>query len=125
MTVSGTFTVTGLYNFGGSDSTIEIAADGSSCSGRGGFGDIAAGTSVTVYDAAGTIVGTTPLGQGNGERMWSDDVEHDPDLYYGPCTLPFSVQVPDSPFYQVEVSYRGKSTVQRADAASVALTLGS
>jgi len=125
--LAGTFTVVGFYQQGQVTATVQIAPDGSSCGGINGYGDVGEGTTVTVYDAAGTIVGTTTLGAGTGERRYTDEESRVayPDLYYGPCALPFALTVPDSEFYQVEVSHRGRTTVQRADAGSVAMQLGS
>ncbi|MHA6793506.1 hypothetical protein ACVGVM_08310 [Pseudonocardia bannensis] len=86
----------------------------SGCEGSGGYSDITLGTSVTVYDASGTVVGTGHLGRGSAAE--------------GGCTFPITVlNVPGgSSFYQVEVSHRGRITVQAADARAglVGVTLG-
>jgi hypothetical protein len=85
------------------------------CHGSGGYSDIDTGTSVTVYDAGGTVVATGSLGQGRSSAL-------------GGCTFPISVRsVPEgSAFYQVEVSHRGKITYQAADAQAggVSVSLG-
>lgn len=82
------------------------------CQGVGGFDDMGAGTSVTVYDASGTIVGSGGLVFG---------IRHGDT-----CEWDFGINdLPDVPFYQVEVSHRGKITVANADLGQVALTLGS
>ncbi|MDB4873284.1 MAG: hypothetical protein JWL97_4288 [Gemmatimonadales bacterium] len=81
------------------------------CEGIGGYNDMALGTSVTVYDGSGKIVGVSSLviGVRHGQHCeWAFGV---PDL-------------PDVPFYQVEVSHRGKVAVEKADLGAVALTLG-
>lgn len=75
------------------------------CSGYRGYRDIVKGASVTVYDAAGTIVATGSLGRGSSPDMVG-------------CTFPFTVaDVPgDSDFYQVELASRGRVTVSAEDA---------
>lgn len=88
--------------------------DGTSCRGTGGYDDIAEGTSVTVYDAAGGVAATGSLGAST--------------YVAGICT--FKVAVPDVPkgekFYQVEVSHRGKIQLSReeAETGKLATTLG-
>lgn len=79
-----------------------------SCEGTDGYADITPGAAVTVYDAAGAVVGKDYLG--NGSSMSSTG--------YGACEFQFSVQsVPEgSKFYQVEISHRGKLTVSAEDA---------
>lgn len=81
---------------------------GTSCKGTGGYSDIGSGTSVTVYDAAGTVIGSDTLSNGRTSGA----------SLYGRCDFLFSVpNVPDgSNFYQVEISHRGKLTVAVADA---------
>jgi len=81
------------------------------CSGTGGYSDMTAGASVTVYDGSGTIVGSGALVFG---------VRHG-----STCEWDFGVNdLPDVPFYQVEVSHRGKITVANADLGNVAMSLG-
>jgi len=86
------------------------------CSGSGGYADITAGASVTVTDAAGTIVETSSLGPGT--------------VISGTCE--FSLDVPKVPegsaFYSVEVSHRGKvtySSEQLHRGGSIGMSLGS
>ena len=101
------------------DGTTVTVEDGT-CSTSNGYDDVNAGASVTVYNAEGTIVATGTLGTGTGHR------ETEAGGYYvGVCEFPFSIEVPDSPFYQVEVSHRGRSTVERSGMHDVSLTLGS
>jgi hypothetical protein len=81
------------------------------CEGVGGYSDMSAGVSVTVYDGGGKIVGVSAVGFGvrHGQRcVWAFGV---PDL-------------PDVSFYQVEVGHRGKVAVGKADLGAVSLTLG-
>lgn len=83
---------------------------------RGTFEDITDGATVTVYDAAGTVVAVGHLGK-----------EGDPAMQ-GRCMWPITVpNVPaTSAFYGVEVTHRGKVTVPatQAQAGDVHLTLG-
>lgn len=85
------------------------------CEGTGGFEDIALGTSVTVYDAAGTIIATDAL-------VLSE--------YDGAGSCTFDVSVSNVPagqdFYQVEISHRGKIqlSAEEAKAGQFAGTLG-
>lgn len=93
----------------------DVRSYGSGCGGTGGYSDIAEGASVTIYDDAGKIVGTGHLGNSTIIGGVS-------------CEFAFSVDVPDGkPFYQVEVTHRGKVTYSAADvkAGNVQLSLGS
>lgn len=121
MTLSGTMTVTSIHGSDTSGSSVEVDSDGT-CSVSGGYDDVNAGTAVTVYDKTGTIIATTSLGDGVGTATEQDS--EFPDIYIGSCALPFSVQVPISDFYQVEVSHRGRITVSKAEAGDVEATLG-
>lgn len=102
---------------------IVLDADGAfsmnpRCGGKDGYDDINRGASVTVYDAAGKVVAKGELGEGKFVGQKAND----------PCAFPFSVaNVPaGESFYQVEVSHRGKVTVEQkeAQAGGVSLTLG-
>lgn len=92
--------------------TANWGSDGSGgCEGKGGYSDMAEGANVTVYNATGAVVGSGYLlgGQPSGLN----------------CKWQFTVEsLPQSPFYQVEVSHRGKVTVQSGEVTSVSLTLG-
>jgi hypothetical protein len=87
------------------------------CRGYRGYDDIDHGASVTVYDAKGIVIATGSLGQG---ALMGGGAS---------CAFPIIVAaVPEgSDFYQVEVSHRGKISVQAADARAgrVAVSLGS
>lgn len=103
------------YDKGDNDPEFRIANWGvtgaGGCEGRGGYSDMTEGANVTVYDAAGRVIGAGALEA--GERLGST------------CRWAFSVPgVPVSPFYQVEVSHRGKATVQQGDVSDVELSLG-
>lgn len=82
-------------------------SSGQSCSGSGGYSDIAPGAQVTLTDGAGTIVGTTNLEQGNSLNTYT-------------CVFNFEfqgVELSDD-FYSVEVSHRGKITKSRSELQS-------
>lgn len=85
------------------------------CGGSGGYSDITTGTTVTVYNAAGTVLSQGALGTGRSD---------------GAGTCVFSLAAPNVPagekFYLVEVSHRGRIMVQpeAARAGKVALSLG-
>jgi len=117
--LTGSMTVVGVH--GGAQSNVTVV--GGTCTTARGFSDVAEGASVTVYDKTGTIVATGALGRGSGTMR--DQSAQFPDIYIGICTFPFSIQVPDSDFYQVEVTHRGRTTVARADMSGVRLSLGS
>lgn len=108
------FTLTGEFAL--TEGVTEITGDESACQGDDGYDDIQAGTSVTVYDAAGTTVATGSIGTPKFEATvrW--------------CV--FDVNVPDVPkgskFYSVEISHRGKVqlTAEEAEAGKFTSTLG-
>ena len=95
--------------------------DTGGCSGTGGYSDIGVGTNVVVRDATDTIIGTAPLTMdpAGPEPVASGNYQ---------CGYAFTVSVPDSAFYTVEVSHRGALTYSRADLESkswrVSLNLG-
>jgi len=80
-----------------------------------GYSDISAGAPVTVKDDAGKVLASTFLESG---------IDQGPE-----CLFTVTVQVPDSKFYQVEVSHRGVLTYTEtqlvADGWTASLTLGS
>ncbi|HEX3731415.1 MAG TPA: hypothetical protein VHU91_00595 [Mycobacteriales bacterium] len=87
------------------------------CIATKGYADIGEGSPITVYNAAGQIVGIGALGKGRTVDT------------AGSCLFPFGVAgIPsDSKFYQVEVSHRGKVTYSSGDVDQgkvVLLTLG-
>ncbi|MFJ7216485.1 hypothetical protein [Amycolatopsis sp. NPDC098790] len=88
----------------------------STCGGSGGYSDITTGTTVTVYNATGTVLSQGALGTGRPNGA-------------GSCV--FTLSAPNVPagekFYLVEVSHRGRIMVQPDDArnGTVALSLGS
>lgn len=112
----GTFTLRGTLTLTGGPQSVAFADGfavvdpGELCFGRGGYNDIGAGTPVTVYDEAGTVVAHGVLGVGEAVRL-------------GVCAFGFAVDVPvGSTFYQVEVSHRGRTTVEaRADVVELVL----
>lgn len=105
--IAGTFTIV--------DSTDGFS--GGSCRGTGGYSDLGAGTSVSVFDAADRLIAVGSLGHG---------ATADSATRSSRCTFPFVVvDVPDKPIYQIEVSHRGRVPFSRAEAAGVAMTIGS
>lgn len=107
-----TFTLRGTMTLTSTASFQVGTVDSWACTGDApGYGDIAPGTAVTVYDASGRIVGTGSLGAGR----FTESPETSTNLR---CRFPVSVPgVPGgSKFYQVEISHRGKITVSAADA---------
>lgn len=81
------------------------------CEGIGGYDDMAEGVTVAVFDAASKVIEVGRLNQGlrvGGQCMWAFEVPG----------------VPDLPFYQVEVSHRGRVPIQRTDIGTVSLRLG-
>ncbi|MBL1287261.1 hypothetical protein JKV81_10455 [Streptomyces sp. For3] len=100
----GTFTLEGEFTL--ADGAISDGIGG--CEGSGGYTDIGIGTSVTVYDAAGSVIATSAL-------LLSEF-----DATAGSCTYDVAVEdVPaDEDFYQVEISHRGKLQLSADEAKS-------
>lgn len=85
--------------------------EGDTCSGSGGYDDIATQAQVTVFDASSTIIGTGRLSSGKMQN--------------GYCRFPFTVaKVKESDAYQIEVGRegRGKLRYSQSDAQKVAYT---
>lgn len=118
-TVSGTMRHMGFNVDDTEGSTVYVRADDTTCELMGGFSDVNEGASVTVYDADGAIVGNARLGA--GKTIYRED--NGPRNYIAQCAFAFTVDVPSSPFFQVEVSHRGKVTVTAEEAGAVDLTL--
>ncbi len=116
-TIVGTFTVSDT-----GDSTLGLApsvgGSDSDCYGTGGYSDIRSGLSVTVKDGQGQILATSSLGPGSGTISG----------IVGVCVFKFSIVVPDTGFYSVEVGHRGSIDYSRTQLASktwhVDLSLG-
>ncbi|MFF1868705.1 hypothetical protein [Kitasatospora herbaricolor] len=100
-TAAATFTLTGTMEVAGATHWRRVSTQ---CEGTSGYDDIAEGTSVTVYSASGTVVGTGRLTNGV--------------VFGSACSLSVVVEkVPvGADFFQVEVSHRGKLTLSAADA---------
>lgn len=73
------------------------------CMGMGGYSDISAGAQVTIRDQSGEIVGL-------GELLPDPRVET-PDK----CSFYFSVEVPESKFYTVDMGRRGELSYSHSD----------
>jgi hypothetical protein len=107
-------TITGTLVLIGTEDEDYLTA-GQYCFGYQGYDDITDSAQVTVTNEAGTVIGTTQLGQGLAGK--------------GECRFTFQVpNVPVAKFYSVEVSHRGKVTSSHAEMEasqwSVAMTLG-
>lgn len=83
------------------------------CRGTGGYSDIHAGISAVVRDDKGTIVGSsrlTPLPEQKAADGRIDFRERNT------CRFEFTIpQLPEAPFYTIEVGDRGELTYSRAD----------
>lgn len=97
--------VAGVFMLNDSDSALQ------NCEGQGGYSDIFPGTSVTIRDEQGKIVGSTSLGRGESFGDYC--------LYTIAPT-----QVSSSNFYTVEVSHRGQVTLEKDELGSMSLSLG-
>lgn len=99
------------------------APEGLPCAaGSAGYSDIAAGTQVTVTGSDGEVLALGALEPGGTQAV--DDV-FTVD-YYPPCVFPFEVHdIPDTgEIYGLEVSHRGVIQFTKADAESLAVSLG-
>lgn len=117
----GDETITGsIQIFGQSDS---VTSSGDTCSGAGGYDDIEEGAQVTVKDGDGDLLATADLGPG---EVTDEDNSTDS---FTQCDLPFTVDVPASDFYVIEVSHRGEISYSREELEKknwkVELSLGS
>ncbi|MGW0551526.1 hypothetical protein [Streptomyces altiplanensis] len=100
----GTFTLTGDFTL----TDGAISDDTGGCEGSGGYEDIELGTSVTVYDAGGSVIATSSL------------ILSEFDEAAETCTYDVAVDdVPaDEDFYQVEIGHRGKLQLSAEEAKS-------
>ena len=109
-------TISGSFDVLATDQTFpSIQMVGSGCQGTGGYADIVPGAQVTLKDGDGKTLGSTQLSSGTGTTS--------------SCTFTFSIDnVPEVPFYSLEVSHRGAITESlaqmQADAWAFGLTLG-
>ncbi|MEV7519328.1 hypothetical protein [Streptomyces sp. NPDC091371] len=106
-----TFQFNGVFVLSDADSVGNSSSAGR-CFGTGGYNDIREGTSVTVYDKAGTVLAVGSL----GASTFTDGG------YKGVDKCAYKVAVDGVPtgagFYQVEVSHRGKVNLSEADAVA-------
>jgi hypothetical protein len=84
--------------------TESINSSQGRCAGSGGYEDMDAGTSVTIFDASGTTIATSTLDKGTPT-----------DAVGSSCLFTFEAQVPSGDFYAIEVSHRGKVTFTKAE----------
>lgn len=118
-TISGTFTIRGDRSGVGRVIAVinERAGD---CTGYGGFDDIGPGTAVTIRDENAVTIAVGRLSDGT----WTASSNST-----GRCAFSFSVpNVPDRPFYSIEVSHRGEISASReeleANRWQISLALG-
>lgn len=117
---SQTFTVRGELDLVGESSSawLNDAQTGGACYSASGYEDVAQGVAVTIRNGQGDKVALGRLSGGT-----TADVSKTPRV----CVFRFKIAgVPlGSEVYSVEVSHRGEIDFKRADAGSLALTLGS
>jgi hypothetical protein len=113
---AGTATHKGLVSVMLNSTSIDSQGPTKACVGSGGYHDIAPGANVTIYDGNGKILVTGAIDNGIGLG--------DSNCIFTSAPL----QIPDSKFYEVEVSNRGKVNYSQAQLAKskyiVSLTLG-
>jgi len=86
----------GSHTVNGTFSLLDNDTASSDCHGQGGFGDIDQGTTVTVKNESGTILGSGALSAGKADSLGFT------------CTYKFAINgVGDAKFYAIEVSHRG------------------
>jgi hypothetical protein len=93
---------------------INVLAGGG-CEGYGGFGDLQPGGNVTVRDGNDSIVASGSLEIGK--------------VTYGGCEIPFTIpEVPESPFYSIEIGHRDGYSVSleelNAEQWTLSLSIG-
>lgn len=105
-------TIAGTFDLLATDQTFpSIEMVGSGCDGTGGYGDIAPGAQVTLKDGDGKILGSTSLSTGSGSTS--------------SCTFKFSIaNVPEVPFYSVEIGRRGAVTDSLAEMQATGWVFG-
>lgn len=94
------------------------------CSSTGGFSDISEGSSVTVYDDKGVVLGAAPLRAGTLIKD-PNPAAANSGVYGCSFTIPPIKLTRHAPLYQVGVgnSSRGKLTVQSKDLGNVSVSL--
>ncbi|MFZ3497185.1 hypothetical protein ACODT5_28845 [Streptomyces sp. 5.8] len=108
----GVFTLTGTMTARGEKSSIgKVSSRENGCAGTGGYQDMRSGTTVTVYDTQGTVLGQGTLGPGTYTGDWKSTDSNT-------CTFPVTVTgVPEGKVsYQVEVGRRGKLLLTEEEA---------
>lgn len=97
----------------------QFKVQGTSCVGAGSFSNVRPGTEVTITDAAGKIVGSTTLGQGQPDLSGGGA-----QVFKNFCRFPFSADVDPADFYTVKVLQYPPVIVKRADADQALVPLG-
>ena len=104
-TVAGTLQLT-LTDFG----SPSFRQSGGSCEGAGGYADISAGVGVSLKDGEGNLLAASTLSPGKSSSLR--------------CTFAFTLgNVPEVPFYSIEVGRRGELSYSLADLRAMGWTL--
>lgn len=103
-----THAVSAVFEFSGSGSRH--------CHGSGGYGDISPETQATLFDGAGAVLSSTYLGAGETVDNWPMEPI---------CRFSFTFpDVPDTDYYQFEVSDRGKIRLSHDEMVANGWTVG-
>jgi hypothetical protein len=105
-TINGTLD---LIGYRGTDTGGSTPGLGAKCAGHGGYSDLEDGTQVTVKDGAGTLLATGTLSNGKTTNPST-------------CSWTFTIAVPESGFYSIEVSHRGALTFMSSSERAWALS---
>ena len=104
VTVAGTLELVG-------HGVDEITVEAGSCSGSGGYSDIAEGAQVVITDDAGATLAITHLTAGTGDNF--------------SCSFSFSTAVPAGKgYYGIQVTHRGVVKEPESSVTSVTISLG-
>lgn len=88
----------------------DIDVTGTRCEGDGGYSDFTAGGNITVRDGNGTIIASGTLDAGK--------------LVTNGCEMPFSIaNVPEVPFYSIEIGRRGGYSISLVELQAQRWTL--
>lgn len=100
-----THIINGTVELTGTSSMI----DPNNCNGIEGFSDITEGAVITVRDGANQVIGTGNLLLGVQNAQG--------------CNFSFTVEVPDTSFYQFAITHRSAPNYSRSDLASMGWTV--
>lgn len=99
--------------------TEHFKISGTSCVTTGSLAAVRQGTSITIFDASGKIVGTASLSAGQPDLGGGGA-----DVFKNYCRFDFTADVDPAEFYKVQVAQMTPVVVKRADAASIVIPLG-